>query len=90
MEQLFQKKQKDVILSYIELGIAEGARFVCGGKEVHIEGCEEGHFIEPTIFANVTNDMKIAREEIFGPVLSVIRYHDVEEAIQMANDTIYG
>jgi aldehyde dehydrogenase (NAD+) len=87
---VISKKQKETILSYIEAGKKEGATPIWGGREVEVPGCENGHFIEPTIFINVTNDMKIAREEIFGPVLSVIRYKDVEEAIQMANDTIYG
>lgn len=87
---VISKKQKETILSYIEAGKQEGATLVCGGKEVTVAGCEEGHFIEPTIFANVTNDMKIAQEEIFGPVLSVIRYSDLDEAIKMANDSIYG
>lgn len=90
MGPVISKKQKDTILSYIETGKQEGATLVCGGKEVQVSGCEEGHFIEPTIFTNVTNDMKIAQEEIFGPVLCVIRYSNVEEAICMANDTIYG
>lgn len=87
---VISKKQRDTILSYIEAGKREGATLVCGGNEVKVPGCEEGYFIEPTIFTNVTNDMKIAQEEIFGPVLSIIRYSEVEEAIQMANDTIYG
>ena len=87
---IISEKQKDSILSYIEAGKKEGATLVCGGKEVKVPGCEDGYFIEPTIFANVTNDMKIAQEEIFGPVLSVIRYSDVDDAIRMANDTIYG
>lgn len=87
---VISKKQKETILSYIEAGKQEGATLVCGGKEVQVAGCEEGHFIEPTIFANVTNDMKIAQEEIFGPVLSVIRYSDLDEAIRLANDSIYG
>lgn len=87
---VISKRQKETILSYIEAGKQEGATLMCGGKEVTVPGCEGGHFIEPTIFTNVTNDMKIAREEIFGPVLSVIRYYDVEEAIAMANDSIYG
>ncbi|MEH7110011.1 aldehyde dehydrogenase family protein [Bacillus sp. JJ1764] len=87
---VISKKQKETILSYIEAGKKEGAELVCGGKEVKVMGCEEGHYIEPTIFANVTNDMKIAQEEIFGPVLSVIRYSDLEDAIKMANDSIYG
>ncbi|MDZ5472654.1 aldehyde dehydrogenase family protein [Bacillus sp. 31A1R] len=87
---VISKKQKETILSYIEAGKAEGATLVCGGNEVKVEGCEEGHFVEPTIFTNVTNDMKIAREEIFGPVLCVIRYKDLDEAIRLANDSIYG
>jgi aldehyde dehydrogenase (NAD+) len=87
---IISKKQKETILSYIEAGKQEGATLACGGKEVKVPGCEEGHFIEPTIFTNVTNDMKIAQEEIFGPVLCVIRYSELDEAIRMANDTIYG
>jgi aldehyde dehydrogenase (NAD+) len=90
MGPVISKKQKETILSYIETGLQEGATLACGGKEVKVPGCEEGNFIEPTIFTNVTNDMKIAQEEIFGPVLAVIRYSEVEEAIKMANDTIYG
>lgn len=90
MGPVISKKQKETILSYIEMGLQEGATLACGGKEVKVPGCEEGNFIEPTIFTNVTNDMKIAQEEIFGPVLAVIRYSEVEEAIKMANDTIYG
>lgn len=87
---VISKKQKESILSYIEAGKQEGATLLCGGNEVSVPGCEEGHFIEPTIFVNVTNDMKIAQEEIFGPVLCVIRYSELEDAIRMANDTIYG
>lgn len=90
MGPVISKKQKDSILSYIETGKREGATLVCGGREIKVPGCEGGHFIEPTIFTNVTNKMKIAREEIFGPVLAVIRYSDVDEAIKMANDSIYG
>ncbi|HEY2421817.1 MAG TPA: aldehyde dehydrogenase family protein [Neobacillus sp.] len=87
---VISEKQKETILAYIEAGKKEGATLVCGGKEVKVPGCEKGYFIEPTIFTNVTNDMKIAQEEIFGPVLSIIRYSEVEDAIRMANDTIYG
>lgn len=87
---VISQRQKETVLEYIESGISEGARLVCGGKEAVVEGLENGYFIEPTIFADVTNDMKIAREEIFGPVLSVIRYDHIDEAIAMANDTIYG
>ncbi|MDF0725468.1 aldehyde dehydrogenase family protein [Cytobacillus sp. S13-E01] len=87
---VISKQQRDTVLSYIEAGIEEGATVVCGGKEVAVPGCEGGYFIEPTIFINVKNDMKIAQEEIFGPVLTVIRYSEIEEVIEMANDTIYG
>lgn len=87
---IISQNQKDSILSYIEAGKAEGARLVCGGNEVEVEGYENGFFIEPTIFADVTNDMTIAQEEIFGPVLSVIPYESVDEVIAMANDTVYG
>ncbi|GMA51436.1 aldehyde dehydrogenase [Alicyclobacillus contaminans] len=90
MGPVISMKQFETILEYIESGKAEGARLVCGGQPVRVAGCEGGCFIEPTIFADVTNDMKIAREEIFGPVLSVIRYRDVKEAVSIANDTIYG
>jgi len=87
---VISKQQKETILSYIESGLASGAKVVYGGKEARVPGCENGNFIEPTIFVDVTNDMKIAQEEIFGPVLSVIRYKDLDDAIRMANDTIYG
>ncbi len=78
------------VMGYIESGIDEGARVVCGGKPAEVPGCEGGFYIQPTVLADVTNDMKVAREEIFGPVLSVIKYSDVDEAIALANDTDYG
>ncbi|NRD79356.1 aldehyde dehydrogenase family protein [Bacillus sp. BRMEA1] len=90
MGPIISKKQKETILNYIQAGKQEGAVLACGGKEVTVPGCEEGFFIEPTIFTNVTNDMKIAQEEIFGPVLCVIRYSHIDEAIHLANDTIFG
>ncbi|MDQ0189591.1 aldehyde dehydrogenase family protein [Alicyclobacillus cycloheptanicus] len=90
MGPVVSKQQFDTVLQYIRLGQEEGARLVCGGKPVVVEGCEGGYFIEPTIFADVTNDMRIAQEEIFGPVLVVIKYKDVAEAIRLANDTMYG
>lgn len=90
MGPVVSKQQMETVLSYIQSGIDEGARLVCGGKRATGPGLDAGNYIEPTIFANVTNDMKIAREEIFGPVLSVIRYSTEEEAIKIANDTIYG
>jgi len=78
------------VMGYIESGVAEGARVVCGGRPATVPGCEAGFYVEPTVLADVTNDMKVAREEIFGPVLSVIKYRSVEEAIEIANDTDYG
>lgn len=78
------------ILSLIEKGSSEGAEIVAGGNSIQKEGLENGFFIEPTLFANVSNDMNIAQEEIFGPVLSVIPFEDEEEAIKIANDSIYG
>ena len=83
------QKQYDRVQSYIRKGIAEGAEVLVGG-EGHPKGLEAGHFVKPTIFVNVTNNMTIAREEIFGPVLCVIAYDTEEEAIKIANDTIYG
>ncbi|MEO0465347.1 MAG: aldehyde dehydrogenase family protein [Pseudomonadota bacterium] len=73
----------------IQIGIDEGATLVAGGTG-RPEGLNRGYFARPTVFADVTNDMTIAREEIFGPVLTMINYDSVEEAIEMANDTVYG
>jgi aldehyde dehydrogenase (NAD+) len=82
-------KQYERVQSYIRKGIEEGAEVLVGG-EGHPPGLESGYFVKPTIFVNVKNDMTIAREEIFGPVLSVITYEDEEDAIRIANDTAYG
>lgn len=90
MGPVVSESQMNTVLSYIESGIEEGARLVCGGKRASGPELDAGYYIEPTIFADVTNDMKIAREEIFGPVLSIIKITSVEEAIEIANDTIYG
>jgi aldehyde dehydrogenase (NAD+) len=81
--------QRQKVLHYIETGIAEGARLVTGGIDMP-PGMHAGYYVQPTIFADVTNDMAIAREEIFGPVLCMIAYEDIEGAIKMANDTAYG
>ncbi|MBG9983451.1 aldehyde dehydrogenase family protein [Aerococcaceae bacterium DSM 111022] len=83
---MVSKRQMETVLDYIEKGKAEGAELLIGGNA--IEGT--GYFVEPTVFVNVTNDMTIAQEEIFGPVLSVIKYKTVEEAIEIANDTPFG
>lgn len=81
--------QYERIQRYIRLGLEQGATLVAGG-EGRPQGRERGYFVKPTVFANVHNDMAIAREEIFGPVLSVIPYEDEEDAIRIANDSIYG
>lgn len=78
------------VMGYIESGVAEGARIVCGGQPAEVAGCEGGFYIQPTVLADVSNDMRVAREEIFGPVLSVIKFTSEAEAIALANDTEYG
>ena len=88
MGSMIESDHLDTVLSYIEAGKNEGAEIVYGGKQVLIES--GGSFVEPTVFDNVTNDMKIAQEEIFGPVLSIITFSDIDEAISIANDTDYG
>ena len=78
------------VLGYIDSAINDGARVVCGGKEAKVEGCEGGFFIQPTVLADMNNQMTAAREEIFGPVLAVIKYSTLEQAVEIANDTDYG
>jgi alpha-ketoglutaric semialdehyde dehydrogenase len=77
-------------LSYLEIGRQEGAKVVCGGDRLRGGNYDRGWFVAPTIFDHVKRDMRIAREEIFGPVLSVLRVKDYEEALEVANDVIYG
>ncbi|MFM0037306.1 aldehyde dehydrogenase family protein [Paraburkholderia strydomiana] len=86
---MVSRKQWDRVQRYIRIGIDEGARLIAGG-EGRPEGIDTGWFVRPTIFSGVTNEMTIAREEIFGPVLSIIAYRDTEESIRIANDTPYG
>ncbi len=81
--------QFDRVEDYISKGIAEGAKLVSGG-EGRPEGLAKGYYVRPTIFSGVSNDMLIAREEIFGPVLAILPYKDEEEAVRIANDTPYG
>jgi aldehyde dehydrogenase (NAD+) len=76
------------VLGYIKAGVDEGAKIAVGGKRP--EHLKKGYYVEPTIFTDVKNSMKIAQEEIFGPVLAVIRYKNIDDAIRMANDSIYG
>lgn len=82
--------QFNKILSFIEAAKGDGARLVAGGGRADGPGLENGFFVQPTIFADVRNNMKVAAEEIFGPVLSIIPFSDEEEAVQIANDTPYG
>ncbi|MFL9920655.1 aldehyde dehydrogenase family protein [Paraburkholderia fungorum] len=86
---MVSRKQWERVQRYIRTGIDEGARLIAGG-EGRPDGLERGWFVRPTVFSGVNNDMTIAREEIFGPVLSIIAYRDTEEAIAIANDTSYG
>ncbi|WP_412551862.1 betaine-aldehyde dehydrogenase [Shimia sp. MIT910701] len=83
---MVSERQMDIVLGYMAKGAEEGARLVCGGKRMD----REGFFLEPTVFADVTDDMTIAREEIFGPVMSVLDFDSEEEVIARANDTEYG
>ena len=89
MGPIANKAQYEKVLRMIEIGIEEGATLVAGGTE-RPDGYDSGYYVKPTVFANVTPDMTIAKEEIFGPVLSIIKYETEEEAIQIANDTEYG
>ena len=86
---MISKSQYEKVRNYIQSGIDEGATLIAGGLE-HPIGLEDGFFVKPTAFIDVTCDMKIAREEIFGPVLCIITYENVEDAIRIANDSEYG
>ncbi len=81
--------QRDKVRDYIKKGVQEGATLLTGGPDAP-DGLDMGFFIQPTVFSNVSNDMTIAREEIFGPVLSIIPFDSEEEAVEIANDTEYG
>ncbi len=89
MGPLVSEQQWQKVQGLIQKGIDEGAKLVAGGTGKP-EGLEKGYFVKPTVFADVSNDMTIAREEIFGPVLSIIPYEDEDDAIRIANDTPYG
>jgi aldehyde dehydrogenase (NAD+) len=86
---MVSQKQYERVELYIRKGIEEGAEVLVGG-EGRPKGLEAGYFVKPTVFVNVKNDMTIAQEEIFGPVLSVIAYDSEDEAIRIANDSKYG
>ncbi|MFE7122055.1 aldehyde dehydrogenase family protein [Streptomyces sp. NPDC057654] len=86
---LVNAKQRDRVRGYIEKGIEEGARLVTGGAEPP-EGQKSGYYVSPTVFADVTPDMTIAQEEIFGPVVSILKYENEDDAVRIANGTDYG
>jgi acyl-CoA reductase-like NAD-dependent aldehyde dehydrogenase len=88
MGPLATRSQRDRVEKYIAAGVADGATLACGGKRP--KHLERGWYVEPTVFGNVSNASTIAREEVFGPVLSVIPAKDEDEAVLIANDTIYG
>jgi len=90
MGPLISKAQHEKVLGYIATGVAEGARLACGGGVPRLQGLEGGFFVEPTVFADVTDTMRIAREEIFGPVMSVLSFANESEVIDRANDTEFG
>jgi len=88
MGPLVSRAQQQKVLSYVDVGRHEGGRLLMGGRAP--QGHDQGAYVEPTLFTDVTNDMRIAREEIFGPVGAVIRFDTLEEAVEIANDSIYG
>ncbi|MDC0704213.1 aldehyde dehydrogenase family protein [Priestia sp. AB] len=90
MGPLVSEEHMKKVLKYIEIGKQEGARLVCGGNRIISSGLEKGFFVEPTVFSNVTSNMKIVQDEIFGPVVVIQTFKDEKEAIKLANDTEYG
>ena len=90
MGPMVSEAQRARVEQYVEIGKNEGAELVAGGARPDDEALQKGYFYLPTLFANVTNDMRIAQEEIFGPVLAVIRFSDEHEAVQIANDSDFG
>lgn len=84
------ESQFKTVLQYIDIGKEDGATLLCGGQKANGDGLDNGYFVEPTVFDYVTPDMRIAREEIFGPVLSILRVKDFDEAMSVANDSEYG
>ncbi|MFG0381524.1 betaine-aldehyde dehydrogenase [Pseudomonas sp. zbq_18] len=87
---LISGNHRDKVLGYIASGLEDGARLACGGHAAHPASAPNGYFVEPTVFVDCRDDMRICREEIFGPVMSVLRFHDEAEVLRRANDTDAG
>lgn len=90
MGPIISEQQFNKIIAYIDSAREQGAKIVCGGERRRVAGCENGYFVAPTIITECRNDMTHACEEIFGPVLSVLKYRDIDAAIDTANDSVYG
>jgi aldehyde dehydrogenase (NAD+)/betaine-aldehyde dehydrogenase len=90
MGPVINEAQLEKVVRYVHAGQDEGADMICGGGRLTGNGFDQGLFVQPTIFDNVRNEMSIAQEEIFGPVLSVIPFRDADDALRIANDTVYG
>ena len=90
MGPLVTREHQQKVSSYIDLGVEEGATLVCDGRGLKVEGYENGFYVGPTLFDRVTPQMRIYKEEIFGPVLVIATYESEEEALALANDSIYG
>ena len=90
MGAIVNEKQMKKILDYIKIGESEGCKIGCGGVRITENGLDKGYYIKPTLLLNANNKMRVAQEEIFGPVAVVIKFHDVDEVIAMANDSPYG
>jgi len=87
---LISAKHRDLVMDYIRKGVEEGATLACGGEELSPQGVEGGYFVAPTVFTGCTDDMTIVKEEIFGPVMSVLTFRDEDDVIRRANNTQYG
>jgi acyl-CoA reductase-like NAD-dependent aldehyde dehydrogenase len=87
---IISEEQLERVLKYLEIGQREGAKVMAGGTRADDEGLQRGYFVRPTLFDEVQSSMRIAQEEIFGPVLTVLTFRDPEEALEIANDTPYG
>ena len=90
MGPVVSEAQYKKVLSYIQIASDEGAELLLGGNAMEIDGCPGGFFVEPTVFGNVTSSMRIAQEEVFGPIMSLMPYNDLDDAIEIANSTSYG